>query len=284
MFPCISYGPVLSIWCSATESLLIPAMILQQEFFLPVHVWHLCVCDRIGASLPPSISLCSQVWRLFSGSYFPYATLLLFVIILYSGGQFAYIFFLLYCQSAPLSAQASRHRPASRDQLASLLCRGLPGQDDDLTIWLHIYARGRARPLLGWNRTARAGRCQHWQSGYTERFLSDVLCRTPLTSSGPEHWKGRTVSCFLWNTVTWVPAAKHAYLGMVCCSPAQSQWWHASTAKNNINSLFLLLGYICTAGTHSWVQDGTSSNPSQALLVPFQTVGWAKCLLVCGFT
>lgn len=82
---------------------------------------------------------------------------------------------------------------------------------------------------------------------------------------------------FSLDTVTWVPAAKHACLGMVCSSPAQS-----STAKNNVNFLFLLLGYGCTAGTHQWVQDGTSSNPSQALLVPFQTVGWAKCHLVWG--
>lgn len=92
-----------------------------------------------------------------------------------------------------------------------------------------------------------------------------------------------TASCFLWTTVTWVPAAKHAYFCMVCCSPAQSHVWHAGTANDNANSRFLLLGYGCTAETHNEVQDGTSSNPSQALLVPFQTAGWAKCHLVWGF-
>jgi len=121
------------------------------------------------------------------------------------------------------------------------------------------------------------------QSGCTERFLSDMLCRTPLASSCPEHWKGGTISCFLWNIISRVPAAKHACLGMVCCNPAQFCLRHASTAKNNVSSLFLLLGYGCRAWTHNWVQDGTSSNPSQALLVPFLTAGWAKCRLVWGF-
>ena len=137
---------------SATKSLFIPAMILQQEFFLPVPVWHLCVCNRIGASLPPCVSLHSQVSRLFSGSYFPYTALFLFVIILYSGGQFGYIFSLLYCQSALLSAQASRHRPASMDQTASLLCR-LPGQDDHLTSILP-YTPG-AEQVLFWGGTGQ---------------------------------------------------------------------------------------------------------------------------------
>lgn len=47
-------------------------------------------------------------------------------------GQFGYICSLLYCQSAPLLAQASRHGSAM-DQVASLLCRGLLDQDDHST-------------------------------------------------------------------------------------------------------------------------------------------------------
>lgn len=34
------------------------------------------------------------------------------------------------------------------------------------------------------------------------------------------------------DAVTWVPSAKHACLGMVCCGLAQSYLWHARTVKD----------------------------------------------------
>lgn len=72
-FPVLAMGlclnPIYSTYLSNTIQLsyclFVPAMILQQEVFLPIHVcvWHLCVCTGVGAPLP-------QISRLFSGNVF----------------------------------------------------------------------------------------------------------------------------------------------------------------------------------------------------------------------
>lgn len=74
-FPILAMGlclnPIYSMYLSnavqLSYCLFVPAMILQQEVFLPIHicVWHLCVCTRVGAPL-------LQISRLFSGNVFPH--------------------------------------------------------------------------------------------------------------------------------------------------------------------------------------------------------------------
>lgn len=196
---------------------------------------------------------------------------LLFVIFFCTQGGSLVIFF-PFCAAEVLPCQL-KHKGIEQPAWirARLLCRALPGPASPFDQHPPSCPRGRVRPLLRFSRTAGAALRQ---SGGTERFLSAILHRTPLASSCPECWGGGAGCSFLWSAVTWNPAAKHAFLSMVCCRSAQSPLWHASTAKNNVKSLFLLLA----AGIQSWVQDGTS--PS-SLLMP---LGWAKCHLIWDFT
>lgn len=119
------------LFSSVTKCLSIPALVLQGEILLPacVCVWHFSFCIRVRAALPPCVSLRFQVSRLFSGSRFPYvhASLVLSSPRTLEGSLINFFSF-LYCQSALLSAQASRHGAGSMDQTASLLC-GLPDPD-----------------------------------------------------------------------------------------------------------------------------------------------------------
>jgi len=119
---------------SATKSLFSPAITLQQEFFLPVHVWHLLVCNRIATGcLPASASTPRSQGR--SQEAISHTQCSFFVIPLYSEGQFGCICSLLYCQNAQHQGmdQTAWSRPpvhfaeaslAKNDQLTSiLLCK-----------------------------------------------------------------------------------------------------------------------------------------------------------------
>lgn len=153
-FPVLAMGlclnPIYSTYLSnaiqLSYCLFVPAMILQQEVFLPIHVcvWHLCVCTGVGPPLP-------QISRLFSGNVFlrTCSSLLLSSPCAQEGN---FVIFFPFCVAKP------RHGPASMDQPACLPWGGLPEQDDCLTS-TSCVRQGQSQTCSGVAQEPRARRC-----------------------------------------------------------------------------------------------------------------------------
>lgn len=211
-----------------------------------------------------------EVSRLFSGSCFPYIALLCYLSFFCTQGGSLVIFFPFF--AAEVLPCQFKHKGIGQSTWirARLPCRPAAPFDQYPPSWL----RGRARFLLGWSRTAGAGSCQHWdslvvQKGFFLPYFTQHLWYPCAQSSGEEEQAVVFFGMLLpgvqqQSTYFWAwPAV--ALLSPTCGMPA---------LQRIMSSLpFLLLGSSCTAGIQSWVQDGTSSNPSPALSMPFLWVG-----------
>lgn len=249
-------------------------MVLQQEFFLSCPcLTSLCLQQDwsiIASMCQPPL----EVSRLFSGSYFPYIALLCYLQFFCTQGGSLVIFF-PFCAAEVLPCQL-RHQGIKQSIIpawirARLPCRALPGPASPLDQHPPSSPRGRARPLLGWSRTT--GRCQHWDSLVVQKSFF-LPCFTehlwhPCAQSAGEEEQAVVFSGMLLPGIQkqniFLAWSAVALLSPSCGMPALQRIMPSLS--------FLLLDYCCTAGIQSWVQDGTSSNPSLALLMPFLWVG-----------